>query len=151
HGKDPDSERICPQRRAKGVELDAAVWDHVTRLLDDPATLLAQFEAYARRADEGRAGEGAAGLRLAAQQRRLDREEQRLVDAYQAEAIDLSELRDRRGEIAGRRGILKTQLDQQVLLRSQRQTAQQVLLDVTNFCDRVRTGLGRASFADRQR
>ena len=38
-----------------------------------------------------------------------------------------------------------------MLLRSQRQTAQQVLLDVTNFCDRVRTGLGRASFADRQR
>src|SRR5262249_58444527 len=86
-----------------------AVWDHVTRLLDDPATLLAQFEAYARRADEVRAGECAEELRLAAQLRRLDREEQRLVDAYQAEAIDLSELRDRRGEIAGRRGILKTQ------------------------------------------
>jgi site-specific DNA recombinase len=151
HGKDPDSERICPQRRAKVEELDAAVWDHVIRLLDDPATLLAQFEAYARRADEVRAGECAEEQRLSAQLRRLDREEQRLVDAYQAEAIDLAELRDRQSQIAGRRGILKAQYDQQVLIRSQGQTAQQVLLDVTNFCERVRTGLDRAGFADRQR
>jgi site-specific DNA recombinase len=151
HGKDPDSERICPQSRAKVEELDAAVWNHVTRLLDDPATLLAQFEAYARRADESRASECAEEQRLAAQLRRLDREEQRLVDAYQAEAIDLAELRDRQSQIAGRRGILKAQYDQQVLLRSQGQTAKQVLLDVTNFCERVRTGLDRASFADRQR
>jgi site-specific DNA recombinase len=151
HGKDADSERICPQRRAKVEELDAAVWGHVTRLLDDPATLLAQFEAYARRADAERASECAEEERLAAQLRRLDREEQRLVDAYQAEAIDLAELQDRRSQIAGRRGVLKGQYDQQVLLRSQRQTAQQVLLDVTAFCERVRAGLGRATFADRQR
>ena len=102
HGKDADSERICPQSRAKVEELDAAVWDHVTRLLDDPATLLAQFEAYARRADEARASECAEEQRLAAQLRRLDREEQRLVDAYQAEAIDLAELRDRHPEGAVR-------------------------------------------------
>ena len=151
HGKDADCERICPQRRAKVEELDAAVWTHVTRLLDDPATLLAQFEAYARRADEERASECAEEERLAAQLRRLDREEERLVDAYQAEAIDLAELRDRRSQIAGRRGVLTGQYDQQVLLRSQRETAQQVLLDVTAFCERVRAGLGRAAFADRQR
>ena len=151
HGKDADSERICPQSRAKVEELDAAVWDHVTRLLDDPATLLAQFEAYARRADEARAGECAEEQRLAAQLRRLDREEQRLVDAYQAEAIDLAELRERQSQIAGRRGILKAQYDQQVLLRSQRQTAQQILHDVTDFCERIRAGLDRASFADKQR
>ena len=53
---DPDSERTCPQRRAKVDELDA-IGGHVTRLLDDPATLLARFKAYARRADEVRAGE----------------------------------------------------------------------------------------------
>jgi site-specific DNA recombinase len=151
HGKDADSERVCPQSRAKVAGLDAAAWDHVTRLLDDPATLLAQFEASARRADEARASECAEEQRLGAQLRRLDREEQRLVDAYQAEAIDLAELRDRRSQIAGRRGILKARYDQQVLPRSQRQTAQQVLLDVTDFCERVRTGLDRASFADKQR
>lgn len=69
----------------------------------------------------------------------------------QAEAIDLAGLRERQHQITGRRGILKVQYDQQVLLLSQRQTAQQVLLDVSNFCERVRTGLDRASFADRQR
>ena len=37
--------------RPKVEELDAAVWDHVKRLLDDPATLAAQFEERARQAD----------------------------------------------------------------------------------------------------
>ena len=54
HGKDTlarDRECRCPQTRTKVEELDAAVWDHVKRLLDDPATLAAQFEERARQAD----------------------------------------------------------------------------------------------------
>ena len=47
----PGPARPCPQPRAKVDELDAAVWDHVRRLLDDPATLLAQFEDRARQAE----------------------------------------------------------------------------------------------------
>ena len=45
----------------------------------------------------------AAGQKWEAQLRRLDREEQRLLDAYQAEAIDLDELKQRREQIRGRR------------------------------------------------
>jgi len=70
------------------------------------------------------------------------------MDADQAEGIDLAGLRERQHQITGRSGILKAQYDQQVLLLSQRQTAQQVLLDVSNFCERVRTDLDRASFVD---
>ena len=51
HGKDTvarDRACRCPQTPAKVEELDAAVWDHVKPLLDDPATLAAQFEELAR-------------------------------------------------------------------------------------------------------
>ncbi len=54
HGKDTlarDRSHPCPQPRTRVEELDATVWDHVRRLLDDPATLAAQFEEQARQAD----------------------------------------------------------------------------------------------------
>lgn len=151
HGKDADNERVCPQNQAKVAELDAAVWNHVTQLLNDPATLLNQFEAYARRAEVAQAGECAEEQRLSAQLQRLDREVQRLMDAYQTEAIDLTELQQRQRQIGARREVFQTQYDQHVQLRSQRQTARQVLRDVTDFCARIRTGLDQASFADKRR
>ena len=51
HGKDTvarDRACRCTQTPAKVEELDAAVWGHVKALLEDPATLAAQFEERAR-------------------------------------------------------------------------------------------------------
>src|SRR6185437_16236468 len=83
--------------------------------------------------------------------RRLDREEQRLIDAYQAEAIDLDELKRRREQIQGRRVVLTGQRDQEQRLRRERQTAKEVWADLTAFCRRVRSRLDEATLAERQR
>jgi site-specific DNA recombinase len=102
HGKDTvarDRECRCPQARTKVDELDSVVWDHVKQLLNDPATLAAQFEEQAKQADALDADAQAVSQKWAAQLRRLDREEQRLLDAYQAEAIDLDDLKQRREQI----------------------------------------------------
>ncbi len=83
HGKDTvarDRECRCPQARTKADELDAAVWGHVKGLLEDPGTLAAQFEERARQAEALDADSTAAGQKCEAQLRRLDREEQRLVE-----------------------------------------------------------------------
>jgi site-specific DNA recombinase len=51
HGKDGVyRDGRCPRRCVRADELEAAVWQHVQGLLDDPAALLAQFEAFAREA-----------------------------------------------------------------------------------------------------
>jgi site-specific DNA recombinase len=149
HGKDcvtRDRDHRCPQTPARVGELDAAVWDHIRKLLDDPATLLAQFEAFAG-ATAGPPGEAD---QTAAQLRRLDREEQRLVDAYQAEAVSLDELRDRRARIAGRREALRAQREQHERLRAERHAARAVWSDLTTFCDRIRARLGEATLAEQQ-
>src|SRR4051812_17209771 len=154
HGKDTlarDRSRPCPQPRTRVEDLDAAVWDHVRRLLDDPATLAAQFEERARQADALDAGAGAASQKCEALLRRLDREEQRLIDAYQAEAIDLDELKRRREQIQGRRVVLTGQRDQEQRLRRERQTAKEVWADLTAFCQRVRSRLDEATLAEKQR
>jgi site-specific DNA recombinase len=149
HAKDPVDRRRpepCPQPSAKAAELDAAVWAHVRALLDDPATLLAQFEAAARSGAEPPADDKAE-----AQLRRLDREERRLVDAYQAGAIELAELQDRRQQIGGRRQVLVAQRDQQAQRRGERDAARRVYDDLTAFCARVRARLDEATVEERQR
>ncbi len=153
HGKDTvarDRECRCTQTPAKVEELDAAVWGHVKTLLDDPATLAARFDELARLSeskDDGRA----AVQRWEAQLQRLGREEQRLVDAYQAEAIELAELKSRREQIQGRRQVLVTQRDQEQRSSAERQAAKAVWSDLEAFCRRVRSRLDEASLAERQR
>ena len=145
HGKDTlarDRECRCPQARTKADDRDAAVWDHVKRLLDDPATLAAQFQERARQAEALDADAHASGQKCAAELRRLDREEQRLLDAYQAEAIDLVELKQRREQIRERRRVLTARYEQERRLRCERQTAKEVWTDLTAFCERVRSRLG---------
>lgn len=91
HGKDcvcRDRDRRCPRRPVKADELEAAVWGQVKQLLNDPSTLLNQFEAAAQQADDEATDARPADQKWEAQLRRLDREEQRLLDAYQAEVID---------------------------------------------------------------
>jgi site-specific DNA recombinase len=154
HGKDTmarDRACPCPQPRTRVEELDAAVWGHVKRLLDDPATLAAQFEERARQADSLDAGADAAGRKCEALLHRLDREERRLLDAYQAEAIDLDELKQRREQIRGRRLVLTAQREQEQRLRCDRQTAKEVWADLTAFCQRVRSRLDEATLAEKQR
>jgi site-specific DNA recombinase len=154
HGRDcvsRDRDRACPQRQAKVDELDTAVWEHVKQLLNDPATLLGQFEAFARQAEERSTDERMEEQKWQAQLRRLDREEQRLVDAYQAEAIDLVELKQRRQQIAARRQALTTQREQQARIRAERQVAQATLADLKAFCERIRSRLEEATLAEKQR
>ena len=154
HGKDTvarDRACRCPQARAKVEELDAAVWGHVKRLLDDPAMLASRFEERARQADAIDAGAPEAGRKWEAQLRRLDREEQRLLDAYQAEAIDLGELKRRREQITGRRQMLTLQRDQEQRLHSEHRAAKEVWADLRAFCERVRSRLDEATLAERQR
>ncbi len=153
HGKDPvvrPRDAPCPRRAVKAEELEAAVWAHVTQLLEEPARLLAQFERYAQLVVEGDAHEQAETRQLTARLARLDREQRRLLDAYQAEVISLPELAERRQHLHLQRQALETQREQQAGLRRERAQAHEVLTDLTAFCERVRSRLGEATLAERQ-
>jgi site-specific DNA recombinase len=143
-------ETACPRAQVDGVRLEAAVWTHVRTLLADPEQLLAQFERFAsganREAQHAHAAEQQIQTRLA----RLARTDRRLVDAYQAEAISLEELAERRRSLAEQREGLERLRSQQQKLRGEQVKAQAVLHDLTAFCDRIRGRLDEASFADKQ-
>ena len=140
----------CPRACVDGEALDRAVWGHVRDLLADPDRLTAQFRHFAADADRNASREQGPERRLMARLDGLRRADARLLDAYQAEVISLEELTERRRQLAAQRCGLERQLERQRDLRRQRAEAQEVLLDLAAFCERVRGRLDEASFADKQ-
>src|SRR3990170_3029963 len=120
HGKDcimSAREERCPSRPVKAEELEKAVWSHVAQLISEPRQLLAQFEHFAKLAVDGDEHEQTEDRRLRARLERLDREEGRLIDAYQAEVISLDELAERRRQLTDRHRGLVAQQEQRIRLR----------------------------------
>ena len=130
--------------------MDAAVWGHIKQLLSDPQKLLNQFEHFTRIAETGDVHEQAEGQRLDAHIQRLTREDKRLIDGYQAGAIPLVELSQRRQRIEEQRRTLIEAREQQLQLRQQARKAQEVLTDLTVFCERIESRLEEATFEDKQ-
>src|SRR5512134_2944927 len=143
-------ETACPRTQVDGNQLETAVWTHVRALLADPEQLLAQSERVASGADREAQHAHAAEQQIQTRLDRLARTDRRLLDAYQAEAISLEELAERRRSLAEQRARLEQQSVQQQKLRSEQLKAQAVLNDLTAFCDRIRGRLDAASFADKQ-
>jgi site-specific DNA recombinase len=89
--------------------------------------------------------------RLARKIAALDREVQRLIDAYQAEVIDLIELTLRRGRIEEHGQVLRARLAELVNQRAEREQEIRLLEGLQAFSASVRDGLHDPSFAVKQR
>jgi site-specific DNA recombinase len=153
HGKDcilSARATACPSRTVHAEEIEPAVWNHVAGLLADPDQLLAQFDRFAAAPDPGSAREQAAEQQLRARLDRTARADKRLLDAYQAGAVSLSELSERRQHLAQERQALEQQQGERVRLRQQQLQAEAVRTNVTAFCDRIRGRLDDATLAEKQ-
>src|SRR5215207_3243088 len=140
----------CPSRHVKAEEIEPVVWNHVAGLLADPDRLLAQFDHFAAAAEAGSARDQAAEQQLRARLDRTVRADKRLLDAYQAGAITLAELSERRQLLASERQALERQQEEQARLRQQRLRAEAVRRDLAAFCSRIHSRLDEAPFADKQ-
>ncbi len=153
HGKDrilSARDTICPQRPARGEELEAAVWAHVCELLRDPERLLLEWQHVAKLGLEGDTQQQAELQKLETQLKRLGRQEARLIDAYQAEVISLEELSQRRQQLSERRQAIQTQREQQARIWHEAMQAQRTLADLETFCQRVQARLDGACFEEQQ-
>src|SRR3954469_15339161 len=153
HGKDcvlSARTAACPSRSVRAEEIEGAVWEHVAGLLADPDRLLAQFEHVAAAAEAGSARDRAADEQLRGRLDRVARADRRLLDAYQADAITLAELSERRRQLAEERRSLERQREERVRLRQQRLRAEAARTDLAAFCARIRGRLDEATLADKQ-
>jgi hypothetical protein len=111
---------------------------------------MAQFDRFAAGAEAGTMRDRVAGQPLRARLDRVARADKRLLDAYEAGAISLGELSERRRHLADERLLLERQKREADALRHHRMQAQAVRSSLEAFCDRTRGRLEAASFADKQ-
>jgi site-specific DNA recombinase len=139
----------CGARYAPAGQLDELVWGDLCALLTDPVQVAGALERarggawlpqelHARRAT----------LRQALGQ--LERQQQRLLDAYLAEVVGLAELERKRQELDRRRATLLAQRRQLDAIAEQQLELRAVADGIEAFCQTVRTGLATATFAQRR-
>jgi site-specific DNA recombinase len=80
----------------------------------------------------------------------LERQHQRLLDAYLAEVITLADLEHKRAELDRRQAVLCAQQRQLAALAQQRLELGAVAWGIEGFCATIRTGLATADFTQRR-
>jgi site-specific DNA recombinase len=140
----------CPVRSVRADRLDAWVWEDICQVLSTPAIIT---EAL-RRASAGELLPTATSARVRQLQharRTAQRQIERLVEAYTAEALTLDELQTRRAGLEERLRLLRQQ--EQELQWQQQQTLRlgELCANIETLCHATRTGLHALDFAGRRR
>jgi site-specific DNA recombinase len=139
----------CGARYTPAEQLDELVWADLCALLADPAQVACALER----------ARGGAWLPQELQARRatlhqalgqLERQQQRLLDAYLAEVLALAEFDRKRQELDRRRATLAAQQQQLDAIAEQRLELRAVADGIEAFCQTVRSGLATATFAQRR-
>ena len=139
----------CDGRSVMAREVEGPIWEYVKELLSDPELLKARYE-------EGR-GDPAVDdeqerekERIGRKLKALDREIGRLIDAYQAEVIDLSELKERRERIEEHGRMLKKRLSEIHQKRAEREQEIRLVRGLEQFSESVAGALEDPPFETKQ-
>src|SRR5947208_4133424 len=139
----------CTARYIPAAQLDELVWADLCALLTDPAHLaraLARAQGGAWLPQELQARQATLGQALG----QLERQQQRLLDAYLAEVVTLPELNRKRQDLDRRRDTLLAQQRQLDAAARQKLELGAVADGIEAFCQTVRAGLAAATFAQRR-
>jgi site-specific DNA recombinase len=140
----------CTGRSLSAAAIEQTVWEHVQALLADPEVLRQQYEqghgdpAVDVRAEHERA-------RLERKLTALEREKTRLVDAYQAEVIELAELAERRQRLTEQGQLLGARVQEIEQQRLDRAAELRLLEGVDAFCASIRDAMVAPSFEVKQK
>jgi site-specific DNA recombinase len=141
--------RRCLARYIPAEQLDELVWTDLCALLTDPAQVthaLARARGGAWLPQELQARQAA--IRRALTQ--LDHQQQRLLDAYLAEVLQLAELQHKRQDLDRRRATLQAQQRQLDAAAQQRLEIRDIASGIEAFSQTIRDGLATATFAQRR-
>ena len=140
----------CLSRRVRADRLDAVVWDALRRLLDTPSIIPQLHQTWAAAKQQNLSALTAQQAQLLARRKRLERQRERLLDAYQAEIISLSELQPRRQKLSAELQQIEQEAEQ--LAETQHQTMhwQQIIENAETFRQLLGENLERLSFEERQ-
>ncbi|MDA8337006.1 MAG: recombinase family protein, partial [Peptococcaceae bacterium] len=140
----------CHGPTVKADEAESVVWEAVSDLLRNPEVLHKEYER--RLAENGTPGAtDEEQRRMDAEVRKLKKQEDRLLDAYQAGMIEMDVLKERMGTIKAQKKALEDR--RQALENQQRQNLriQDALAALENFREEVGGSLDSLDFQGRQK
>lgn len=139
----------CDGRSVSALRVERQVWDYIRPLLADPDLLRRHYEdsrgdpAIVSRDERER-------VRLERQIAAAGREVQRLIDAYQSGAIELTELQDRRRRSEEHTRLLRQRVEEIERQRHDREQEIRLVQGLESFCASIRDALIDPSFAVKQ-
>jgi site-specific DNA recombinase len=145
-----DRSERCPSRSIQAEALDTLVWDAMTRALREPGLLAQEWErrkSQSQAPDDIEAQLKQVDLAL----KRLKAQEDRLVDAYKNEAIELPKLKEEMGKMKARREQLDRQRQDLERRSRERAEAADAVERLEAFCRRVNQGLEHLTFEEKQK
>ena len=139
----------CRARRIATARLDTLVWADLCQVLTEPAVL----DEAVRRAKDGWLSsdeQTAQHQELGRRQAEVERQIQRLIDAYVAEALTLEELNQRRRKLEERREALRREQRQLATVAVRESDLRRIAVQAEAFRRRIAEGLERATFAEQR-
>ena len=140
----------CPSRSVRAERLDTIVWQELCQLLQHPAMIPRLHQTWAEAKEHNLSTLAAQQHQLRQRQQRLERQSQRLLDAYQAEVISLEELQSRRRTLSAE--MAQSEQERQQIAWTQQQTIHwgQVIEHAETFRQLLGKNLELLSFEERQ-
>ena len=142
----------CPQRHIGADVLDELVWEEVSMRLQDPDLVLeAHRECKAHGMDREEARSSEQMQKLASQIKLTNTEKTRLLDAYQAGALELAELQERRRLVDAKLDTLRREKELQEKIAREHNQEGDVRRGLEEFAALVLSRLQRFSFEEKQK
>jgi len=145
-------EERCLQRSIGADALDELVWEEVSTRLQDPDLVLEAYREHRiHRMDAGEAGSSEQAQKLATQIKSANTELTRLVDAYQAGAIELAELQKRRRLVDSKLDTLNREKELLEKMTAEQRHEGDVRANLQEFAAMVSSHLHDFSFEEKQK
>ena len=140
----------CDGRSLSAARVESQLWEYVSGLLSNA-------DLWKARYDESRGDPAVVSReerereRIQRQLAALKREVERLIDAYQAGAIELNQLQERRKRSEEHGRLLQARLNELEQQRREREQEIRLLQSLEQFCASVRDALVAPSFETKQK
>jgi site-specific DNA recombinase len=140
----------CTAKRVRADRLDDVVWQALSQWLRNPHRIPQLHESWAAAKQQNLSALEAQHSQLLQRRQRIERQDQRLLDAYQAEIINLAELEARRQKLSAEGQQIEQEIRRLASTRQQTIHWQQVIENTETFRQLLGDNLERLSFEERQ-
>lgn len=140
----------CQSKRVRADHLDELVWQALTQLLRKPEMIAQLHGAWAEAKQQNISTIEAQQSQLLQQRQRIERQDQRLLDAFQAEIINLAELKARRQKLSAELQRLEQEARQLSVTQQRVIHWRQVIEHAESFRQLLGANLDQLSFEERQ-